>query len=157
MYVILGCISLGQDLRYLNEPHVTCGWDSHHLYGMMRPHMETFSALLALCVWKSPVTGEFPSQRPVTWGYNIFFDLRLNKRLSKESGRRWFETPSRSLWRHYNDFLSSCSTPFGVTRPHWHKLMYIMHTCCIVQWWILFKKTSLYPRIEKEMLINIVK
>ena len=31
----------------------------------------------------SPVTGEFPSQRPVTRGYDVFFDLRLNKQLSK--------------------------------------------------------------------------
>ena len=45
--------------------------------------METFSALLALCVGNSPVTGEFPSQRPVTLGFDVFFDLRLNKRLSK--------------------------------------------------------------------------
>ena len=33
----------------------------------------------------------------------FFFDLRLNKRLRKQSRRRWFETPSRSLWHHCND------------------------------------------------------
>ena len=64
--------------------------------------METFSALLALCAGNSPVTGEFPSQRPVTWSFDVFFDLRLNKWLSKQLRRRWFETPSRSLWRHSN-------------------------------------------------------
>ena len=32
-----------------------------------------------------------------------FFDLRLNKRLSKQSWGWWFETLSRSLWRHRND------------------------------------------------------
>ena len=42
--------------------------------------METYSALLALCVWNSLVTGEFPAQRPVTQGFDVFFDLRLNKR-----------------------------------------------------------------------------
>ena len=47
--------------------------------------METFSALLALCAGNSQVTGEFPSQRPVTWSCDVFFDLRLNKRLSKQS------------------------------------------------------------------------
>ena len=31
---------------------------------------------------------------------SVIFDLRLNKRLSKQSRRRWFETPSRSLWCH---------------------------------------------------------
>ena len=46
--------------------------------------METFSALLVLCEGNSPVTGEFPAQRPVTQGFDIFFDLRLNKRLSKQ-------------------------------------------------------------------------
>ena len=65
--------------------------------------MGTFSALLALCEGNSPVTGEFPSQKPVTWSFDIFLDLRLNKRLSKLSWGWWFQTPSRSLWRQRND------------------------------------------------------
>ena len=48
-----------------------------------RHQMETFSALLALCVGNSPVTGEFPSQRPVTRSFGVFFGLSLNQRLSK--------------------------------------------------------------------------
>ena len=67
-----------------------------------RHQMETFSALLAHCVGNSQVTGEFPSQRPVTRIFDGFFDLRLNKRMSKQSGGWWFETPSRSLWHHCN-------------------------------------------------------
>ena len=67
-----------------------------------RHQMETFSALLALCAENSPVTGEFPSQRPVTRSFDVFLDLRLNKRWSKRSRRRWFGTPSHSLWRHCN-------------------------------------------------------
>ena len=43
-----------------------------------------------------------PRTKPVTQSFNVFFDLRLNKRLSKQSRRRWFEKPSRSLWRHCN-------------------------------------------------------
>ena len=70
-----------------------------------RQQMETFSALLAICAGKSPVTGESPSQRPVTRSFDVFFDLRRNKRLSKER-RRWFET-SRSLWRHCSRLYSS--------------------------------------------------
>ena len=66
--------------------------------------METFSSLLALCAGNSPVTGEFPSQRPVTRNFDVFFDLCLNKRLSKQSWGWWFDTPSRSLWRHCNGF-----------------------------------------------------
>ena len=46
--------------------------------------METSSALLAICAGKSPVTGEFPAQRPVTRSFDVFFDLHLNKRLSKK-------------------------------------------------------------------------
>ena len=42
--------------------------------------METFSALLALCAVNLSVTGEFPLQRLVTQSFDIFFDLRLNKR-----------------------------------------------------------------------------
>ena len=45
-----------------------------------RHQMETFSALLAFCAGNSPVTGEFPAQRPVTRSFDVYFDLRLNKR-----------------------------------------------------------------------------
>ena len=62
--------------------------------------MEIFSTLLALCARNSPVTGEFPSQRPVTWSYDVFFDVCLNKRLSKQSWDWWFGTPSRPIWRY---------------------------------------------------------
>ena len=65
--------------------------------------METFSALLALCGGNSPVTGKFPSQRPVTRSFDVFLDLRLNKRLNKQSWNWRFETPPCSLWRHCND------------------------------------------------------
>ena len=46
--------------------------------------------------------GEFPTQRPVTRSFDVFFDLRLNKRLSKQPWGWWFEPPSWSLWRHRN-------------------------------------------------------
>ena len=44
-----------------------------------------------------------PAQRPVTRSFDVFFDLRLNKRLNKQSRGWWFETPSSPLWRHCND------------------------------------------------------
>ena len=47
--------------------------------------METFPALLDLYAENSPVSGEFPAQRPVTRSFDVFFDLRLNKRLSQQS------------------------------------------------------------------------
>ena len=33
--------------------------------------METFSVLLAICAGNSPVTGEFPAQRPVTQSFGV--------------------------------------------------------------------------------------
>ena len=85
----------------LMKTHYNCGPS----YTWWRHQMETFSAILALCAENSPVTGEFPSQRPVTRSFDVFFDLRLNTRMSKHSWGWWFETPSRSLWRHCNDKL----------------------------------------------------
>ena len=61
-----------------------------------RHQMKTFSTFLALCADNLAVTGEFPSQRPATRSFGFFHDLRLNKRLSKQSWGGWFETPL--LW-----------------------------------------------------------
>ena len=79
-----------------------------------RHQMETFSALLALCAGNSPVPGEFPSQRPVTRGFYVFFDLRLNKQLNTQSRGWWFETLSRSLWRHCNGYQDMVSPIYSV-------------------------------------------
>ena len=38
----------------------------------------------------------------VTRTLDVFFDMHLNKQLIIQSRRWWFETPSRSLWRHCN-------------------------------------------------------
>ena len=72
-----------------------------------RHQMETFSALLAICAGNSPFPGEFPAQRPVTRSFDVFFDLRLNKRLCKQSWGWWFDTSLRPLWRHCNDRFKS--------------------------------------------------
>ena len=62
-----------------------------------RHQMETFSALLAICAGNSPVTGEFPAQRPVTRSFDVFFDLRLNKRLNNHK-----VSDLRRYHAHYN-------------------------------------------------------
>ena len=90
----------GQSLKSVHK-HLT--WWHHH--------MKTFSALLTLCEGNPPVTGGFPHKSQ--WrGALMSFYLRLNKWLSKESRRQWFEAPSCSLWRHCNEYfkpeLSSC-------------------------------------------------
>ena len=41
----------------------------------------------------------------VTRSFDVFFDLRLNKRLSKQSRRWWFETPLRPLLRQCNETI----------------------------------------------------
>ena len=46
--------------------------------------METFSVLLVICAGNSPVTGEFPAQKLVPRGFDVFFDFRPNKWLSKQ-------------------------------------------------------------------------
>ena len=76
-----------------------------------RHQMETSSAYLAICAGNSPVTGEFPAQRPVTQSFDVFFDLRQNKRLNKQWWGWWFETPPRPLWRHCNGETQFNSSP----------------------------------------------
>ena len=73
--------------------------------------MESFSALLALC----EVTGGFPSQRPVTRSSDVFFDLRLNKRLSNTRDDR----DLRSHRAHYMTLLL-CSFSFSQLRIGYH-------------------------------------
>ena len=71
--------------------------------------METFSALLAICAGNSPVIGEFPEKRPVARSFDVFFDLPLNKRLSKQSRVRWwFGTIHRA---HYD--VTVMNSKFG--------------------------------------------
>ena len=103
-------------------PTTTASWAVilHVVASWWRHQMEKFAALLALCAGNSPINGEFPAQRPVTRSFYVPFDLRLDKRLSKQSLGWWFETPSRSLWRHRNVV--------------WMKYIYVWHTnhCCLM-------------------------
>ena len=91
--------------RQFSVNHLACLLDTRTTQSnksWWRHQMETFSALLALCAGNSPVTGEFPSQRPVTRSFDFSLICTLNKRLSKQSWGWWFETQLCSLWRHCN-------------------------------------------------------
>ena len=66
---------------YIGIPHQDMVTNYQYM-SWWRHQMETFSALLAICAGNSPVPGEFLAQRPVTRSFDVFFDLRLNKRLS---------------------------------------------------------------------------
>ena len=65
---------------------------------------------------RSAVTGEFPAQRPVTRSFDVFFDLRLNKPLSKESWGWWFETLWCPSWRHFNGNENTFFLNHGIIR-----------------------------------------
>ena len=88
-----------------------------------------FLVKLAICVENSPVPGEFPPQKTVTRSFDVFLDLRLNKRLSKQSRGWWFETPLRPLY-HRNVCRSAwlCYWYLPLTYPDyniklaWHVL-----------------------------------
>ena len=77
---------------------------------------------------------EFPTQSPVTRSFDVFFDMRLNKRLSKQPWGWWFETPWWSLWRHSNDITpNDFRTPSktwtrGFCLLTWSSL-YLNHQC----------------------------
>ena len=60
---------------------------------------------LALCEENPLVTSGLPSKRPVTWSYDAFFDLCLNKWLRKQSRCRWFEKPLHSSCHHCSDIF----------------------------------------------------
>ena len=53
-------------------------WTLPLIYAMMTSSTETFQALLAICAGNSPVTGEFPAQRPVTRIFGVFFRIDTN-------------------------------------------------------------------------------
>ena len=109
-----------QPLWYVNVMMTksTSQWWLHFFIPWWRHQMKIFSALLDLCDGNPPVTGGFPSQRPVMRSFKVFFDLRLRKRLSKQTTRhRLFQTPSRLLCRCCNDSLICIGTNF--TKDLW--------------------------------------
>ena len=69
--------------------------------------------------WECTGPRFIPAQRPVTRGFDVLFDLRMNKRLSKQSWSWWFEKLTRPLWRHCNViknnwWLANLKLPLGI-------------------------------------------
>ena len=106
-----------------------------------RHQIETFSALLALFAGNLSVTDEFHARRPVTRSLDVFFDLRLNKRLSKQPRGWWFQTPSCSLWRHCDDehwglfplnsrYFHNSDVIMSVVASHITSLTIVYYTVC---------------------------
>ena len=103
----IDCLFINLLIKEEVKPHIFIGllWGASttdSIYSWWRHQMETFSALLAIFAGNSPVPGEFRAQRPVTRSFDVFFDLRPKKRLSKQWWGWWFETPSSPLWRNCN-------------------------------------------------------
>ena len=105
--------------------------------------METFSASLAICAGNSPVTGEFPAQRPVTRSFDVFFDLRLILRLNKNhQAGDLIETISRPLWRHPNvNDVNRTSVCF----ESWNTIEHFVYNAFVN---MLFVRTSVGLSIE---------
>ena len=86
---------------------VSCGLSRDYAWSLFIKMTSTngniFPVTGLFFVGNSPVTGEFPTQMPVTRGFDVFFYVCLNEQLSKQSWGWWFETPLCSLWRQCND------------------------------------------------------
>ena len=86
---------------WLVSSQMSCG-DTHQTHDdvIKWKHFQRYWPFVrGIC--RSPVNSPHKAQ----WRGALMFSLicTLNKRLSKQSGGWWFETPSCSLWRHCND------------------------------------------------------
>ena len=88
-----------QDTTRVRVCTVKAGWPLMDM--MTSSNGNTFHVTGHLCA-ECTGPGEFPAQRPVTRSFDAFFDLRLNKRLSKQWWSWCFETPLRPWWCHCN-------------------------------------------------------
>ena len=77
------------------------------------------------------VQGIHRSAGPVTRSFDVFFDLRPNKRLSKQSWGWWFEMLSCSLWRHCNELIE---TP-------------LLRCNVIYYWWTIMGMATWYSKL----------
>ena len=102
---------------------------------MMTSSNGNISHAIAHLWGNSSVTGEFPSHRPVTRSFDVFFDLHPNERLSKQSWGWWFETPSRSLI---------------MTSLWW--CCYNVMWCDLMIWYIILHAVTLYELIPVQNL-----
>ena len=112
-------------------------WHGYEKFRMMTSPNGNISRVTGPLCGEFTSPGEFPAQRPVTRSLDVFFDLRLNKRLSKQPWGWWFETPSWSLWRQCNEF-----------GPYWHYLTGIYVCVCI---WIIMTKREVSRKPSKRV------
>ena len=105
----------------------------------------------------SPVTSEFPAQRPVTRSFDVFCDMYLIKRLSRQSWGSWFDTPLGSLWRHCNkhqmcQYITRCATlltPFNVFLIYTSALSDV---CSSTQFWRVLAMSIIRELFRQEQI-----
>ena len=128
-----------------------------------RHQMETFSALLAICAGNSPVTGEFPTQRPVTWHRALIFSLIcvwLNDWVSiREAGDlRRYRTHYDVIVMIYNIDRSMRNTEVAAYWTQQRKLnrRYFEFPICVFEhffcWWMIEIRAKLAQRLSS--LVN---
>ena len=133
---------------YIQNKIVKGDWASH----FTSSNGNIFRVTGPLC-GNSPLTGEFPSQMTVTRSFGVFCDLRLNKRLSKQSWGWWFETSSRSLWRHGND--SSRSDYAEWITEHNFKNYFRYASCYTIPVVINLAKVDQNPNYESSLFYGV--
>ena len=116
--------------RAKNAESVSMSWH-HRVYCKLnretnrpwwRHQMETFSALLALCAGNSPVPGEFPTLRPVTPRFDVFF---------------W-----RPLWRHCNAIVDSLNCKSGDLEGNLCRICTNIHAFMLLEFFAHFIPTD---------------
>ena len=95
-------VIIGPGNGFLPSGHQTSAWHDCVIKWKHFPHYWPFVRGI------HRVPGEFPAQRPVTRSFDVYFDLCLNKRLSKQWWGWWFETLLCPLWRHCNEPMMNC-------------------------------------------------
>ena len=164
--VLLLCqLSLSSGMSWRIAPETTRQSEGASRKSWWRHQMETFSALLAICAGNSPVPNEFPAQKPETRSFDVLFDLRPKKRLSKQWWGWWLETPPRPLWRYcnvyqfFNDIITIYSqTIFSMSPQYTYCRVYNLLLWQVWQW-IVFGNALRGPsrrHMALYVLINIV-
>ena len=118
-----------------------------------RHQMKTFSALLALCEGNWPVTGEFPSH---TRSFGVFFDMRLNKRLSKQSRRPWL----RRHRAHYDVIVITVFASIRCVNAMRCKTHFVLYKQVLKEYYLyqrLLSNTWLYRRYVLMQVLSINK
>ena len=114
--------------------------------------MGTFSALLAIFAGNSPVTGEFPAQKPVTRSFDVFFDLCLNKGWvnSREAGEL------RHHRTHYDVTVMKFDLNFILPNPMtWSPQMFVRDTTVIESWCVRSERHVARNNVQTKLLPNL--